>query len=105
MEPRIEKFCDLDLGPKIRAYAEIVIVSSLFFLYAAVLTAIASLIWTRWADQKFEWEFGLVVGIIGLLPYMVVAAAVWRVNLSILGNRVDNVPRVGSNVNALRGQL
>ena len=107
MEPERTRFCDLPFRVRVRAYAEIGLVSSAFFLYAAGLTAIASLIWTKWADQEFKWQFGLVVCIIGLVPYLVIAAAVWRVNLSIFGNRVssERVPPAGEIAQGIRGPL
>ena len=66
--------------------------TTISFLYAAGMAAGASVIWTEWADQEFEWQFALVVGIIGMVPYSVIAAAVWRANLSIFGNRVSSEP-------------
>lgn len=107
MEPDRTRFCDLSCEARLRAYAEIGLVSSASFIYAAAMTAIASWIWTKWADQAFHWQFGLVVGIIGLVPYLVIAAAVWRVNLSIFGNRVssERVPSAGAIAQGTRGSL
>ena len=107
MESARTRFCDLPFWARVGAYAEIVLVSSAFFLYAAGLTAIASLIWTKWAGQEFEWQLALVVVTIGLIPYLVVAAGVWRVSLSIFGNRVSTepVPPSGLIAQATRGPL
>ena len=106
MYPARTRFCDLDLPARKRAYFEIWLVTTASFIYAAGVVGVASLIWTNWADQGFEWQFALVVGIIGMVPYLVIAAAVWRVNLSIFGNQVssESTPS-GETARATRGQL
>ena len=91
MDPSRTRFCDLDFWARIRAYIEIVLVTTVSFLYAAGVVSLASKNWTEWANQ-FKWQFGLGVGIIGLLPFLVIAAVVWRVNLRIFGSQVSPEP-------------
>lgn len=106
MKPVKTKFFDLSFEDRFWAYLEICSVSLAVFLYVAGITVIALLIWTKWADQEFKWEIALVVGIVGLLPYLVIAAVVWRVNLNLFGRvSAESIPNVGDQTQGIRGNL
>ena len=63
-----------------------------FVLTLVLLIACAALLTRRPVQRHRAVRIGLVVGIIGLVPYLVITAVVWRVNLSIFGNRVSPEP-------------
>ena len=69
--------------------------------------AVASKMWTKLAAQEVEWQFAFGVGVIGLLPYLVIAAVVWRVNLRIFGNQVspEQIQPSAALAQATRGSL
>ncbi|GEM_PF-6252096 len=79
------------------AYAEILIVSSAWFAFVGYVL-ISGLKWLQGQlpgqTQPPGIEWPVVIAFLGvfLLPYLVVAAAVWGVNVSIAGAKAERVP-------------
>ena len=87
-----DDWCNIVFKERVRGYIEIAVVSLLFFAYAAGIAAAIMVIWTRLVDQVLNWQIALSAGIVGLVPYFVVAAGIWRVNLNLFGNRISAEP-------------
>ena len=78
-----------DHSRKVRSqgYVEVLVVSTIFFAYDGLVIYVVQLIWNALTDDRLRWEVGVVAGLIGILPYLVVAAKIWNVNLSLFGQR------------------
>jgi membrane protein implicated in regulation of membrane protease activity len=97
----------LTIDARIAAYIEIGVVSFVSLIYAIGLFAIAVRKWKTVTGLDFEWQSALFVRVIGMLPYLVIAAVVWRVNLSAFGNRASSevIPEAGKILEPVKGTL
>ncbi|MFQ6030204.1 MAG: hypothetical protein ACE5Q6_22245 [Dehalococcoidia bacterium] len=78
------------LGDRIKGYIEIAIVSLFMIAMAVGLGLGAAYGWRGLSGQaELQWEIAAISGSIGLLPYLIVAAKVWEVNLTVFGNRAQ----------------
>ena len=84
-------------GERTKGIAEIAFFSVLLIGMAVGMGLAAAFGWSKLANgQSLKWEIAAFVGIVGLLPYLIVAAKVWEVNLSIFGNRASSeLPKAG----------
>jgi uncharacterized membrane protein YedE/YeeE len=77
---------------RVRAYFEVAIVSLLWFAFGGVLGIAASYLW-KWIGGGTQAQWQIVVAFVAvfLLPYLVIAARVWDVNLSVFGTQAQRV--------------
>jgi hypothetical protein len=70
------------------SYVEIVLCSVALFLLGFLLALGAAFGWKEFTRQEeLQWQVLLAGGTVGLLPYLIIAAKVWGVSLSLFGNR------------------
>lgn len=79
------------------AYVEVVLVSLVWFAFVGfVLIKGLSYLGTKpmqdWVTKGLGWPIVITFLGVFLLPYLVIAATVWKVNLSILGAKAEKVP-------------
>lgn len=77
---------------RVRAYVEVAIVSLLWFAFGGGLGIAASFLWQWIGDQNhLQWQIVVAFVAVFLLPYLVIAARIWDVNLSIFGTQAQRV--------------
>ena len=70
------------------SYVEIVLCSIALFLLGFLLALGTAFGWKEFTRQEdLQWQVLLAGGTVGLLPYLILAAKVWGVSLSLFGNR------------------
>lgn len=75
-----------------KAYVEVAIVSLLWFASGGGLGIVASYLWKSIGGGKeLQWQIVVAFVAVFLLPYLVVAARIWDVNLSIFGTQAQRV--------------
>lgn len=80
-----------NFGERLQSYGEIVACSVVLFGLAAGLGVVAALVWRKLTGAaSLQWEIvALAAGVFGLLPFLVIVARVWEVNISLFGNRAQ----------------
>ena len=83
-----------DFKRRVKAYVEVAIISVLWFAFAGGLGVAASYLWKVLVgdpagDTALAWPIVVAFLAVFLLPYLVVAAGIWNVNLSIFGARAE----------------
>lgn len=80
------------LKTRAKAYVEVAVVSLLWFSAAGGLGIVASYLWKLLGDsEELQWQIVVAFVAVFLLPYLVVAARIWDVNLSIFGTQAQRV--------------
>lgn len=76
---------------RFESYREIFLCTLVLFGLATGLGVLVALGWKQFTPEaNLRWEIiALVAGTLGLLPYMVIVAKVWEVNISLFGGRVQ----------------
>jgi hypothetical protein len=78
------------LSTRFKAYVEVAIVSLLWFFSGGCLGILASYLWKSiGGGTELQWQIVVAFVAVFLLPYLVVAARIWGVNLSIFGTQAQ----------------
>ena len=78
---------------RLASYFEIVVCSVLFLSLAGSVAIGFAFAWKHFTkEDSLRWEVLVAAGIVGLLPYLIIAAKVWEVNLTLFGNRAAASP-------------
>ena len=72
-----------------RAYVEVAAIRLAFFAVSGGLVIGASVVWNWLVGDGLIWQIIVTFVAISLLPYLVMAAAVWKVKIAILGTQAD----------------
>lgn len=84
---------------------EIVVYSLFLFALAGGLAVGSAQVWkVLLKEDTVRWEVFIAAGIVGLLPYLVIAAKVWEVNLSVFGQAAATKKEAGESLD-LPGRL
>ena len=80
---------NLDIRVGAAVLDDVEAISLLFFAVSGGLVIGASLIWNWLVGDGLIWQIIVTFVAISLLPYLVMAATVWKVKIAILGAQAD----------------
>ena len=82
------------LRERLDSYLEIILCSLFFLSLAGSLALGCAFAWRHFTKEDIlRWEVLVAGGIVGLIPYLIIAAKVWEVNLALFGNRASATTR------------